>query len=115
MTFPDKVTVLHKLRSEPTHSTDSFILDVIILSELHRRPAARCVEDIVCYDYRIGKKAVLQPFMADVFRETFRLQETTKKEWSARVEELHARVRTLEKQSWDRPDAVEDMGSATPS
>lgn len=114
MTWPDRVTVLHKLRSEPSNETDSFVLDVIIMSELHRRPAARCVEDIVVYDYRRGKKAPLPRFMLDQFRKTFALQEAAKKKHGKRVNELHKQVRELETGSWDRPDAEEDFGSANP-
>ena len=112
MTYPDRVTVLHKLRSEPTDETDSFILDVVILSERHRRPAARCVEDIVVYDYRRGKKTPFKPFMLKQFRETFALQEAAKQKYSARVDVLSKQVRALETSSWDRPDAKEDFGSA---
>ncbi|PSK54059.1 hypothetical protein B9Z65_7865 [Elsinoe australis] len=111
MTFPDRVTVYHKLGTEPTSKTDSFVLDVLILSERHQRPAARCVEDIVVYDYQKGKKAPLHPFMADAFKETWRLQEQAKTANSNRVHELLQRVRNLEQETWDRPDAVEDLGS----
>ncbi|KAJ9647066.1 hypothetical protein H2199_002052 [Coniosporium tulheliwenetii] len=88
MKWPDRVTVLHKLRSKPELDTDSFILDVIILSELHRRPAARCVEDIVVYDYKRGKKTPLRPFMVEQFKETFRLQEEAKRKNGDRVKYL---------------------------
>jgi hypothetical protein len=104
--------VLHKLRNKPEQDTDHFILDVLILSEAHRRAAARCVEDIVVYDYRSAKKSPLPRFMVDKFRKTFELQEQAKKENSVRVKTLLDRVRGLEKSSWDRPDAVEDFGSA---
>lgn len=114
MKWPDKVTVLHKLRDQPNSDTDHFILDVLILSEVHRRPAARCVEDIVVYDYKIGRKSPLKPFMVDQFRETFALQEQAKEKYGIRVTELIKRVRELEEGSWDRPDAKEDMGSANP-
>lgn len=112
MKWPDHISVYHKLASEPTAETDSFILDVIIMSELQQRPAARCVEDIVVYDYRVGKKAPLLPFMVDAFRETWKLQEEAKKENSEKVRRLLEEVRALEKETWDRPDAVEDMGVA---
>jgi len=115
MTWPDHVTVLHKLRSMPNQDTDHFILDVVILSELHRRPAARCVEDSVVYDYKKGKKAPLRPFMVDKFRETFALQEQAKEKYGRRVLDLLRRVQLLEKSSWDRADAVEDLGSAKSS
>jgi len=62
----------------PTQDTDHFTLDVLILSELHRRPAARCVEESVLYDYKKGRKISLRPFMVDKFRETFELQEKAK-------------------------------------
>ena len=111
MAWPDKISVYHKLRAAPTASTDSFILDVLILSEKHQRPAARCVEDIVVYDYRAGSKVPLRDFMVDRFRETFALQEEAKRRNEAAVRELLQKVQQLEKSSWDRVDAVEDMGT----
>ncbi|KAK5132854.1 hypothetical protein LTR08_008570 [Meristemomyces frigidus] len=110
MTWPDRISVYHKLRTEPTSGTDSFVLDVLIMSELHQRPAARSIEDIVVYDYRIGKKTPLKPFMIDVLRDTWRLQEEAKRTNSGRVDGLLEQVRELEKSSWDRQDAVEDVG-----
>lgn len=50
--------------------------------------------------------------MIDKFQKTFQLQEQAKKVNSGRVRQLLKRVRELEKSSWDRPDAVEDFGSA---
>lgn len=112
MEWPDRVSVYHKLRSAPTESTDSFILEVLILSEKHQRPAARCVEDIVVYDYRQGKKSPLRDFMVEKFRETFKLQEEAKHRNEARVRVLFERMQRLERASWDRKDAVEDTGSS---
>ncbi|KZM22649.1 uncharacterized protein EKO05_0009687 [Ascochyta rabiei] len=112
MKWPDRITVLHKLRNQPEQDTDHFLLDVLILSEAHRRTAARCMEDIVVYDYRRAKKSPLPGFMVDKFRKTFEQQEQAKEKNSARVKALLERVRELEKSSWDRPDAVEDLGSA---
>ena len=107
-----RVTVLHKLKTKPQSDADHFILDVLILSEVHRRPAARCVEDIVVYDYKKGKKSPLAPFVMDKFRETFDLQEQAKEKCGNRVRTILHRLRQLEKSSWDRADAVEDVGSA---
>jgi MoxR-like ATPase len=112
MTWPDRVSVYHKLRYPPSSSTDSFILDAIILSERQQRPAARCVEDIVVYDYRKGKKTPLRPFMTEVFTQTFRLQVEARAKYTDRVLELLRQVENLEKESWDRKDAKEDFGSA---
>ncbi|KAF2849293.1 Thioesterase/thiol ester dehydrase-isomerase [Plenodomus tracheiphilus IPT5] len=115
MKWPDRITVLHKLRDKPTLDSDHFILDVLILSEAQRRASARCVEDIVTYDYRTARKTTLPRFMVDKFRETFELQEQAKEKNSSRVRGLLARVRDLEKCSWDRLDAKEDFGSAATS
>jgi hypothetical protein len=110
MTFPDHITVLHKLHTLPKDNTDHFILDVLILSELHQRPAARCIEDIVIYDYKKGKKAPLKPFMAKAFQETFKEQEEAKGKNGDRVRGILERVRQLEVKSWDREGAEEKFG-----
>ncbi|KIX01744.1 uncharacterized protein Z518_09470 [Rhinocladiella mackenziei CBS 650.93] len=112
MTWPDRISVYHKLRSRPDESTESLILDVLIMSEVRQRPAARCLEDVVVYDYRVGKKSTLEPFMLEQLKKTFDLQEVAKRENCTAVRQIERRVRNLEKQSWDRPDAKEDLGSA---
>lgn len=114
MTFPDRVSVYHKLSSEPDGS-DALLLDGLVLSELHQRPAARTYEDIALYDYRRARKTDKPPWMLEVLRETWRLQEEAKKRNGDRVLGLLEQVRQLEVESWDRPDAVEDMGSASDS
>ncbi|KAF2641446.1 hypothetical protein P280DRAFT_469065 [Massarina eburnea CBS 473.64] len=110
--YPDRVTVLHKLRSKPASGADHFILDVLIMSERHRRPAARCVEDIVVYDYPTARKSPMKAFMVTKLQEVFDLQEAAKHGNGNKVTKLIAAVRQLEKSSWDRPDAQEDMGGA---
>lgn len=112
MTWPDKISVYHKLRSRPDESTQSLVLDVMILSEAKQRPAARCLEDVVVYDYRIAKKSSLEPFMLDQFKKTFDLQEQAKRDNLAKIRQIEEKVRKLEKASWDDPNAVEDLGSA---
>lgn len=107
MKYPDHISVYHKLGMEPTEGTDAFLFHVVILSELQQRIAARVTEDCVLYDYRIGKKTTLKPFMVAVLRETWRLQEEAKRTNSDRVRGLLDRVRKLEVESWDREGAVE--------
>ena len=111
MAWPDRISVYHKLRAAPTESTDSFILDVLILSERYQRPAARCEEDIVVYDYRRQVKSPLRDFMVAKLRETFELQQQSKIVNEKRVRDLLQRVQMLEKEVWDRPDAVESTGN----
>jgi len=113
MTYPDRISVFHKLRSLPKEGESSFILDVLILSELHQRPAARCVEDIVVYDYKAGKKVPLQPFMMRAFEETWREQEEERRRVESRIQEIEGLVGELERETWNREGAVEDLGSPT--
>lgn len=113
MTYPDKVTVYHKLAHSPSgpHASQySLYLQAMVISEAHQRPAARIHEDLVTYDYRLGKKTALPPFLMAQCKATWELQEQAKKLWLERILEIEARVRTLEVESWDREDAVEDTG-----
>ncbi len=112
MKWPDHISVYHKLRYPPSSSSDHFTLDVLILSELHQRPVARCTEDLVVYDYRQGKKTTLRHFMVETFRETYELQTQAKKVNGERVRSLLDRVQRLEKSSWDQADAKEDLGTS---
>lgn len=85
----------------------------MILSEAKQRPAARCHEDIVTYDYKRNQKTPeLPPFMYEQFKTIWELQEKAKTDWQQRILEIESRVRTLEVESWDRSDAVENTGSA---
>ena len=111
MTWPDRISVYHKLRSRPDESTQSLVLDVLIMSEGKQRPAARCLEDVAVYDYKAGKKSTLEPFMLEQFKQTFDLQEATKKENQHKIRLIEDQLRSLETGCWDRPDAKEDLGS----
>lgn len=113
MTWPDHISVFHKLRQRPEKegTASSFVLDVVIVSERHQRVAARCEEDIVVYDYREGRKKGMEGWMVDAFRGTWEEQEAERERVSRRVEEVEDVVRRLEKESWDRDGAVEDMGA----
>lgn len=111
MAWPDQISVYHKLRSAPTASSDSFMLDVLILSERHQRAAARCVEDLVIFDYGQDRKTRLKDFMVKAFQDIWMAQEEQKDKNKKRVRELLSRVGRLEKESWDREGAKEDMGN----
>lgn len=110
MTWPDRISVYHKLQSTPGPLCDSFGLDVIILSEQHQRAAARCVEDLVVYNYRRGTKTVLSDCMINQFQHTWRAQEEAKAINETRINDLLMKVKRLEKASWDRDGAQEDLG-----
>ncbi|KAL0936986.1 uncharacterized protein CTRU02_209202 [Colletotrichum truncatum] len=97
MAYPDHVTVLHKLVSKPTYESDYVLLEALLISDRHRRPAARCFEDIVVYDYKTAKRTPLKPFMVDRLRETYEAQERSKQECEEKVKELVEVVERLEK------------------
>lgn len=114
MTYPDRVSVYHKLRYPPSAqpSPTSLLLDAIVLSHKHRRASASTEEDVVIYDYRVAEKTEMLPFMKDVLEDTYRQQEEEKVRARARIWELIMTVEKLERETWDRPDAVEDLGGA---
>ncbi|KAL2255838.1 hypothetical protein VTK26DRAFT_2631 [Humicola hyalothermophila] len=117
MVYPDKISVYHKLRVRPEGdpAPSSIILDCIVLSHQHRRISCRLEEDIVVYDYRAAKKTSMPDFMVDLFQKTWQMQEDETVRARTRIWELIESVERLEKETWDRPDAVEDMGSAKSS
>ncbi|KAK2044029.1 hypothetical protein LZ31DRAFT_467303 [Colletotrichum somersetense] len=96
MAYPDHVTVLHKLVSKPAYGTDYIFLEALLISDAHRRPAARCFEDIVVYDYKSAKRAPLKPFMVDRLRETYEAQEETRVASERKVWGLIDAVQRLE-------------------
>jgi len=110
--FPDRVTVLHKLRDKPLPSTDNFVLDGLILSELHQRPTARSVEEIVVYDYKKAAKTPLKPFMVEALTRIWDEQEEAIRTSNRRVAKLLERVERLEKGTWDKEGAVEKIGAS---
>jgi len=112
MTYPDTISVYHKLRDAPQEAPTSVVLDCVILSHRHRRAAARTIEDVVVYDYRKGGKTEMPAFMRDVLADTWELQLQETVRARTRIWELIDAVEKLEKETWDRDDAVEDLGSA---
>ncbi|KAM3070636.1 hypothetical protein ACMFMF_008088 [Clarireedia jacksonii] len=110
MTWPDHISVYHKLQNPPAPGSNNIILHVLIVSELHQRVAASCVEDIVLYDYKAAKKTDIKPFMVEAFKTAWKEQLESTKRAERKIEWVEERVRDLEKETWDREGAVEDMG-----
>ncbi|GKT64074.1 4-hydroxybenzoyl-thioesterase [Colletotrichum tofieldiae] len=82
---------------DPTYESDYILLEALLVSHGHRRPAARCFEDIVVYDYKTAKRAPLKPFMVDRLRETYEAQDRSKAECEKKVQELVEAVERLER------------------
>ncbi|KAI1138523.1 thioesterase-like superfamily-domain-containing protein [Hypoxylon sp. FL0543] len=112
MTYPDTISAYHKLRSLPSASDTSLVLDCVILSHNHKRVAARTEEDVVVYDYKAARKTAVPSFALDVFRDVWRRQEEEIRRARTRIWSLVRDVEALEKETWDRKDAVEDLGVA---
>ncbi|KAL2268897.1 hypothetical protein VTJ83DRAFT_3743 [Remersonia thermophila] len=123
LVYPDKISVYHRLSAPPLPEAagphqaapqppSSFTLTSLILSHNHRRVACRLDEDIVVYDYRRGAKTALPEFMARVLQGVWADQERETRRARERVWELVAAVEALERDTWNREGAVEDLGSA---
>ncbi|KAI0118965.1 thioesterase-like superfamily-domain-containing protein [Daldinia grandis] len=110
MTYPDTISAYHKLRSQPSATDTSLVLDCIILSHRHRRVAARTEEDVVIYDYGAARKTSVPAFALGAFQDVWRRQEEETRRARRRIRELVKKVEGLEKGTWDRPGAVEDVG-----
>ncbi|CAK7265567.1 hypothetical protein SEPCBS57363_001647 [Sporothrix epigloea] len=114
MTYPDSISVYHRLRSSPEQDPriTSLLLDCMILSHSHKRIAARLYEDVSFYDYRKAAKTQMPEFARAVLTDLWRQQQQEMVQARSRIWELVAMVERLEKQTWDRIDAVEDNGCA---
>ncbi|KAI1464550.1 thioesterase-like superfamily-domain-containing protein [Daldinia caldariorum] len=112
MTYPDSISAYHKLRFQPSETDGSLVLDCIILSHRHQRVAATTEEDVVFYDYAIAKRTNIPSFALNKLRDVWRKQGEEMYRARARIAELVRSVEGLEKGTWDRKDAVEDLGGA---
>lgn len=71
---------------------------------------ARCAEDIIMYDYLAKENVPVIGCLHAQFDSLWQQQEEAKRDGCAQIVRLLERVKGLEKNSWDREDAVEDMG-----
>jgi len=113
VTYGDCVTVLHKLASLPDPKSSSFELHVHILSEKHQRIAASGIEEIVFYDYKLGKKAAIKEFIMDAFRVSWEEQLAEKIRVEEEINDIDKAVGLLELMTWKREGAKEDFGGRT--
>ncbi|MCJ1292368.1 hypothetical protein MMC34_003918 [Xylographa carneopallida] len=113
LTFPNHFTIYHRLKESVSASASptKLLLSSLLLSTTAQRPAARIQEEIVIFDYRIQKSARLPEHMQDMLRVRWEEQEQAKRMWESRAKQVEEMVEELEKESWKRLGAVEDMGS----
>ena len=70
---------------------------MVVVSEKTQRLAARCLEDIVVYDYQVASKAALPYWMRTKFNQTLQLQKEAAQDANEAMEELESRVHNLER------------------
>lgn len=109
MTWPDKISVYHKIRVMPKETDSSMLLDVMILSEGKQRVAAKAEEDVVVYNYKKGRKSNLPDYMLCQFKKQFEEQEDSKARNDRRVREILDTVARLEEETYSQK---EDLGGA---
>lgn len=97
MSFPDNITIMHRLIVKPDYTSDRIHLEAVVYSGQHQRAAARFVEDIAVYDYRAGKKTPLLPFMVDELQRLYELQETGREEAEKQILSLETFLDGLKK------------------
>ncbi|MCJ1437387.1 hypothetical protein MMC27_006774 [Xylographa pallens] len=114
LAFPNHFTIYHRLTEHVSESASPtrLLLSSLLLSSAAQRPAARIQEEIVIFDYRTQKSARLPEHMQDMLRVRWEEQEQTKTMWENRVKQVEEMVEGLEKESWNREGAVEDMGKS---
>ena len=91
-------------------TTSALKLESLILSHRHKRIAATTTESVVVYDYQAAKKTNLPDFAWPLFGKTWELQQVAQEKARERIAELTRQVVAIEKETWDREDAVEDLG-----
>lgn len=112
MSWPDPISVHQNVYSSPSATSNSIQIGVLVLSDRHQRPAARWVEDLVFNNYVDGRKSELKSSMFIALQDAWVAQEKHRTQCEKRIHELIIRLKKLEKASWDREGAQEDMGDA---
>lgn len=94
----------------PVTTATNLTLQSLILSHKHRRIAATTDESVVIYNYQTASKTNLPQFAAPLMAKTWKSQHVAAQRARERIAGLEAEVVKLEKETWDREDAVEDFG-----
>ena len=77
---------------------------MLVLSEKHQRPAAKCHEEIVVYDYRTKGRAAIPPWMKDQFEITLQRQKEAMEDAHDKMEDLEKNVDEIERRVMGREE-----------
>ena len=83
-----------------------------VVSHKHQRPAARIVEDVVMYDYRLGQRTNLAPWAEEVLRNAAERERTSGSYWKGIRRRIQDDITGIEKETV-LSGKEEDMGSGT--
>ncbi|KAI5920313.1 thioesterase-like superfamily-domain-containing protein [Camillea tinctor] len=112
MTYPDTISVYHKLSKSISPGATLLNLECIILSHQHRRIAATTNESVVVYDYETAERAAVPRLAFPILREVWDQQNKEMNLARQKVWNLIREVAAIEMETWNRAGAIEDMGSA---
>ncbi|KAH8168659.1 major facilitator superfamily protein [Sarocladium implicatum] len=93
--YPDTVLVAHKLLGDMTEESKFMELEAVAISQRHQRIAARFVERINFYDYRIGKTVQVPPPLLEQLTKRKAALLETQQEARRKVLDLERRVDRL--------------------
>ncbi|KAI6374298.1 hypothetical protein MCOR25_003243 [Pyricularia grisea] len=117
--YPDTLNAYHKVIKLPdgpgegdAATRSSMTLGCVIMSKKQRRIVATVTEKVLFYDYRTEKKTDAPEFALEVLRRACSDAAGAMAEAAGRIQQFREAVERLEAESWNREDAVEDMGSA---
>ncbi|KAM0424164.1 hypothetical protein ACHAPT_010533 [Fusarium lateritium] len=96
VTHPDQISVYHKILEPPTLDSDHIRLEAIIMSETHRRVAARCYEDIVIYDYKRAEKTTLKEYQVKDLANIYRSQQDNVKIADKEIDDFMKKISNIE-------------------
>ncbi|KAI2467925.1 hypothetical protein F4781DRAFT_432904 [Annulohypoxylon bovei var. microspora] len=112
MTCPDSFSTYHRLFSWPPTKKGKICITSVTLSHKYKRVAAFTNEAITLFNYSTRKMIPVTDPMVDTFQDVWRQQEEEKKRANARIWELIVEVEKIEKETWGKDGAVEDLGVA---
>lgn len=82
----------------------------MVLSLKHQRVAARILEEVLVYDYPLGKRAAISPWMEEVFRRALSDEAELRSRQRSRQKEIEGWVACLEGESI-QSGKKEDLGA----
>ncbi|RPA75830.1 hypothetical protein BJ508DRAFT_417925 [Ascobolus immersus RN42] len=91
--YPEYYSTFHRVLAVKKHSIE---LESLVLSETHKRPAARIFEDIVTFDYTANKKIEVPQWLRSTLEKVIRMQDEEAQFWKGRRSDVDELVQETE-------------------